>query len=98
MKPSLAKPGKRPYSSLHRFSSADALMLVQHAGLNPMGKRCRAGCPIANLQATLDSLTAAGLSVAVYEEFAPSADVKGSGGSKLKYTRALTQVVSPASL
>ena len=47
-------------------------MLVQHAGLNPMGRKCRAGCPIQNLQPTLDSLTAAGLTVAVYEEIAPA--------------------------
>ena len=67
-------------------------MLVQHAGLNPMGRKARAGCPINNLQPTLDGLTAAGLTVAVYEEIAP-ASTKG----KLKYRRALTQVVSPAS-
>ena len=51
----------------------DALMLVQHAGLNPMGKKCRAGCPVGNLQATLDDLTAAGITVAVYEEASPLA-------------------------
>ena len=48
----------------------DALMLVEHAGLNPMGRKCRAGCPAGNLQATLDGLTSAGLTVAVYEEVA----------------------------
>ena len=34
----------------------DALMLVEHAGLNPMGRKARAGCPISNIQATLDDL------------------------------------------
>jgi hypothetical protein len=37
----------------------DALMLVQWAGLNPMGSKCRAGCPVQNVQATLDALTSA---------------------------------------
>lgn len=68
----------------------DALMLVQHAGLNPMGKRCRAGCPISNLQATLDDLTAAGLTVAVYEEVAPANT--GTGTFKKLKQRALAQV------
>ncbi len=35
---------------------ADAVMLVEHAGLNPMGGRARAGCPWRNVQATLDGL------------------------------------------
>ena len=34
----------------------DAVMLVEHAGLNPMGGRARAGCPWRNVQATLDGL------------------------------------------
>ena len=72
----------------------DALMLVQHAGLNPMGGKCRAGCPVQNLQATLDDLTSAGLTVAVYEEFG-EAPKRGDFGN-LKQ-RALAQVVSPAS-
>lgn len=29
---------------------ADAIMLVEHAGLNPMGGKPRAGCPWRNLQ------------------------------------------------
>ena len=69
----------------------DAVMLVEHAGLNPMGGKCRAGCPISNLQQTLDSLTSNGLTVAVYEEMAPAV------GPGLKYQRGLSQVVSPAS-
>ncbi|KAL1524966.1 hypothetical protein AB1Y20_019842 [Prymnesium parvum] len=73
----------------------DALMLVEHAGLNPMGQRCRAGCPLQNLQPTLNDLTAAGLTVAVYEEIAPANT--GSGPFKRLKQRALTQVVSPGS-
>ena len=44
----------------------DAVMLVQHAGLNPMasGSPPRAGCPIVNLRRTLyDLVEQAGLSV-----------------------------------
>lgn len=43
-------------------------MMMQHAGLNKMGQEIRAGCPRKNVQQTLDGLTAAGLTVAVYEE------------------------------
>eukprot|EP01034_Spumella_vulgaris_P021895 gene21895-27972_t len=75
----------------------DSVMLVAYAGLNSMGGKCRAGCPIQNIQATLDCLTEAGLSVAMYEEL-PQVDSskKSSADSKLK-TRALVQIVSPAS-
>ena len=43
----------------------DAVMLVQHAGLNPMGSGNppKAGCPVCNLRRTLLDLTNAGLSV-----------------------------------
>ncbi len=51
----------------------DALMLVEFAGLNPMAGRLEAGCPAQNIQATLGSLTGAGLTVAVYEEVMPTA-------------------------
>lgn len=72
----------------------DAAMLVQHAGLNPMGGNARAGCPIPNVQPTLNDLTAAGLTVAVYEEVG----VKGADPAyKGLKKRALSQVVSPAS-
>ena len=73
----------------------DALMLVEHAALNPMGQKCRAGCPVQNVQATLNDLTAAGLTVAVYEEIGPANSVKGMYRS-LKQ-RALAQIVSPGS-
>ena len=46
----------------------DAVLLVQHCGLNPMAGDLKAGCPLGNLRQTLDKLTAAGLSVAVFEE------------------------------
>ncbi|CAN0369793.1 unnamed protein product, partial [Hapterophycus canaliculatus] len=46
----------------------DAVMMMQHAGLNKMGQEIRAGCPRKNIQQTLDGLTSAGLTVAVYEE------------------------------
>lgn len=44
----------------------DAVLLVQHAGLNPMGQGDppRAGCPIGNLRRTVaDLVEQAGLSV-----------------------------------
>ena len=46
----------------------DAVMLVEHCGLNSMAGRARAGCPWRNVQDTLDKLTNAGFRVAVYEE------------------------------
>eukprot|EP00850_Spirogloea_muscicola_P007613 SM000039S14443 [mRNA] locus=s39:108821:115808:- [translate_table: standard] len=51
----------------------DACMLVEHAGLNPMGGARadnipKAGCPVLNLRQTLDSLTSVGLSVCIMEE------------------------------
>lgn len=42
--------------------------MIEYAGLNPMGNKARAGCPVKNIQQTLDQLTNAGLVVAVYEE------------------------------
>lgn len=77
----------------------DALMLINYAGLNPMGGAARAGCPVKNVQATLDSLTQAGLSVAVFEEVSIIDTGRGSAASskaKLK-ERVLSQIVSPAS-
>ncbi|KAH8066810.1 hypothetical protein JL721_7995 [Aureococcus anophagefferens] len=68
----------------------DAVMLVEHCGLNAMGDKVRAGCPWRNLQATLDGLTAVGLSVAVYEE-------RPDGDRKKRKVRYLSQVVTPAS-
>jgi hypothetical protein len=79
----------------------DALMLINYCGLNPMANKAKAGCPLRNVQQTLDGLTAAGLSAAVYEEVSEIAAVKVSssaavGKPKIKH-RILTQIVSPAS-
>jgi hypothetical protein len=76
-------------------------MLVEHCGLNPMGNKAKAGCPIRNVQATLDSLTEQGFRVAVYEE-APDTDALAgagaAGGSKSRIkSRFLAQLVSSAS-
>eukprot|EP00249_Psilotum_nudum_P012287 c23698_g1_i1 orf=55-3885(+) len=51
----------------------DACILVEYAGLNPVGGIWndtvpRAGCPVMNLRHTLDELTQAGFSACVYEE------------------------------
>jgi hypothetical protein len=66
-------------------------MLVEHAGLNPMGGKPRAGCPIKNIQATLDSLTSAGLSIAVYEEIG---DMNITPRTKVPYHLNLLQIMS----
>ncbi len=71
----------------------DALLLVEHVGLNPMGGKARSGCPKQNIQPTLDGLTSQGFSVAVYEELEPI----GTSSSKKLKTRSLAQIVSPAS-
>ena len=42
----------------------DSVMLIAYCGLNPMGGKIKAGCPIQNIQSTLDGLTSEGLSVA----------------------------------
>ncbi len=73
----------------------DAIMLVQWCGLNPMGRRAKAGCPARNVQQTLDGLVGAGLSVCVFEEL-DDAGTKVTTRQKIK-PRALTQVVTPGS-
>lgn len=74
----------------------DAIFLVAYAGLNPMSNKCRAGCPIRNIQSTLDSLTSHGFTIAVYEEVN---DLHfGTRGPEQKAkikTRILSQIVSP---
>lgn len=54
----------------YEAQGTDAVLLVQYAGLNPMGdpNPPRAGCPKENLRQTWDLLRAAGLTVAVCEE------------------------------
>jgi len=66
----------------------EAIMLMEHVGLNPMGGKARSGCPKQNIQATLDGLTQQGFSVAVYEEISSTSKPKD---------RSLAQIVSPAS-
>ncbi len=73
----------------------DAIMLVQWCGLNPMGRRAKAGCPVRNVQQTLDGLVGAGLSVCVFEEL-DDAGTKATARRKIK-PRVLTQVVTPGS-
>ena len=79
----------------------DAILLVEYCGLNSMAGKARAGCPIKNIQATLDCLTTSGFRVAVYEEAADtdaSAGSGASGGSKSRLKqRMLAQIVSSAS-
>ena len=80
----------------------DALLLMEHCGLNAMAGKARAGCPIKNVQATLDGLTNAGYKVAVFEE---ASDIdhhangmkRSSRGGKARIKdRMLAQIVSPA--
>lgn len=71
----------------------DALMLIAYTGLNAMGGKAKAGCPIGNIQATLDGLTNHGLSVAVYEEKAPQGEIIDPK-KKIK-SRSLSQIVFP---
>ena len=81
----------------------DAILLVEHCGLNPMGSKARAGFPLKNIQQTLDGLTDVGLSVAVYEEDGKDAVMPQSTSgrkrsqSKAIKTRFLSQIISPGS-
>jgi len=79
----------------------DAVLLVEHCGLNAMANKARAGCPLKNIQATLDGLTSAGFRVAVYEEAndtdAARQGSKGAGSKARIKNRMLAQIVSPAS-
>lgn len=73
----------------------DAILLVEHCGLNAMAGKAKAGCPIRNVQATLDCLTAAGFRVAVYEE--GSIDPNAAKVRNSIKSRFLAQIVSSAS-
>ncbi|KAL9181559.1 hypothetical protein ACHAXT_010364 [Thalassiosira profunda] len=76
----------------------DAILLVEHCGLNPMAGKARAGCPWRNIQSTLDGLTRVGFRVAVFEEWngvGEAPEGQSAKGGKLK-TRYLAQVVSSA--
>jgi hypothetical protein len=76
----------------------DAVMFVAYCGLNPMRgpKIVRAGCPIASIQATLDGLTSAGLSVAIYEEVDEPDTAPGPASKRPKAKqRVFSHIVSP---
>ncbi|GKY93031.1 hypothetical protein MPSEU_000271400 [Mayamaea pseudoterrestris] len=79
----------------------DAILLVEHCGLNAMAGKAKAGCPIRNVQATLDCLTTQGFRVAVYEEACDTDASRGTaaaGGPKSRIkNRFLAQIVSAAS-
>ena len=73
----------------------DALMMIAHSGLNPMGGKAKAGCPAKNVQAALDGLTGAGLTVAVYEEVVDVNVSQGPASKKGIKHRQITQVNPP---
>lgn len=78
----------------------DAILLVQHAGLNPMGREGnppRAGCPRSNLRRTVSDLVeGAGLSVVVCEE-APEPYSYGTirRAPKQRYVAAIVTPAAP---
>jgi DNA mismatch repair ATPase MutS len=74
----------------------DAIMLVEHVGLNSMAGKLKAGCPYRNIQATLDGLTSNGFTVAVHEEVGTAITNSLQRKQPLGKTRCLTQLVSPA--
>jgi hypothetical protein len=73
----------------------DAIMMIEYCGLNSMGGKTRAGCPLKNVQAALDGLTSNGLSVAVFEEKDIGKNISNSKKSTLKH-REFQQIVSPS--
>ncbi len=62
-----------------------------------MGGKAKAGCPIQNVQATLDCLTSRGFRVAVYEEIADTDSSSGPGQKSRIKNRMLAQIVSSVS-
>ena len=74
----------------------DAVVLVMHAGLNPMGTTGvpRAGCPLMKVQETLDRLTHRGFSCVVCEEVPQMNPYGRRAPPKERYVAA---VVTPAS-
>ena len=62
-----------------------------------MGGKAKAGCPIRNVQATLDCLTSRGFRVAVYEEVADTGSSSGPGQKSRIKNRMLAQIVSSVS-
>lgn len=82
----------------YESEGVDALMLINYCGLAPMAGECRAGTPVKNVQSTLNSLTDAGLSIAVYEECNDVDAERGpsSNPRKKMKERVLSQIISPA--
>ena len=75
----------------------DAVLLVMHAGLNPMGTTGvpKAGCPLIKVQETLDRLTQKGYNVVVCEEV-PSMNPYGQRAPpKERYVAAIVTPSSP---
>lgn len=68
--PVLRPPAAAQVGEFYEGCGIDAVLLVQHAGLNPMGQGGppRAGCPRVNLRQTVNDLVRVGLSVVVCEE------------------------------
>lgn len=83
--------------AFYEAAGLDALLLVEHAGLNLMGSNLevpRAGCPEANLLGLLRVLVEErGLSVAVWEEMASGAEY--GRRSKDQKQRFFSQLVTP---
>jgi len=69
----------------------DSVFLVEHCGINRMGRKGpRAGMPLANIQAVLDDLTAAGFSVVVCEQ----ADDIHKKNRKIRF---ISEIITPSS-
>ena len=75
----------------------DAVMLVMHAGLNPMGLTGvpRAGCPLVKVQETLDRLTSRGFSAVVCEEVPVMHRYGSRAPPKERYVAAIVTPASP---
>lgn len=71
----------------------DAILLMQHCGLNRMGQTMKAGAPVSNLRQTLDALLAAGWSIAILEEL-PTEALRGKKKGNIQ--RYLAGVVTPS--
>ena len=76
----------------------DAVMLVMHAGLNPMGGAGavpRAGCPLLKVQETLDRLTSKGFACVVCEEVPVMNPYGQRAPPKERYVAAIVTPASP---
>ena len=76
----------------------DAVMLVMHAGLNPMGGAGavpRAGCPLLKVQETLDRLTSKGFGCVVCEEVPVMNPYGQRAPPKERYVAAIVTPASP---